>query len=128
MLALPLELRSPYGPCRDASRGRRTEDDARAFAAALIASLLSSFASFHALILTGFLALFALSACPAASGSTDDGAVPGSKCGVTSSYFKDGSIANLAKKSLFLLPYCNISLNFQRYIMQLFIRLSKAEC
>jgi hypothetical protein len=97
MLALPLELRSAYGPCQAASRGRIIEDDARAFAAALIASLLSSFASFHALILTGFLALFALSACPAASGSTDDGTIPGSKCGIASSYFKDGSIENLEK-------------------------------
>ena len=33
--------------------GRRTEDDARAFAPALIASWESSFASFHALILMG---------------------------------------------------------------------------
>jgi hypothetical protein len=39
---------------------RRTKDDAQAFAAGFISSFLSSFARLWALILTAFLALFAL--------------------------------------------------------------------
>nr|GMC55924.1 putative transmembrane protein [Ipomoea batatas] len=64
---------------RRLSIGRRTDEDARALAAAFIASLESSFASLHALILTGRLdALLPLSSNPAASGSTVDGTIPGS--------------------------------------------------
>lgn len=59
--------------------GRRTDDEARALAPALIASLESSFASFHALIRTGRCATFLpLPACNA-SGSTVDGNLPGSR-------------------------------------------------
>jgi hypothetical protein len=86
-LPLPLELRSPasWPPRWRASTGRRTEEDARALAAAFMASLVSSLASFHALIFTCFLALFALSAFPAVSGSMVDGTIPASRCGITSS-------------------------------------------
>nr|GMC54069.1 hypothetical protein PanWU01x14_301960 [Ipomoea batatas] len=64
---------------RRLSIGRRTDEDTRALAAAFIASLESSFASLHALILTGRLdALLPLSSNPAASGSTVDGTIPGS--------------------------------------------------
>lgn len=88
-LLLPLTLllqksSASYGCCRPPI-GRRTDDDALAFAAALIASVESNFASFHALIRTGRWAnLFPLSA-PTASGSTVDGKRPGSRCGITSS-------------------------------------------
>jgi hypothetical protein len=117
MLALPLELGLAPGT-RRVSIGRRTDDDARALAAAFIASLLSSFASFQALILTCFLALLALSACPAVSGSMVEGTIPGSKCGITSSCFKVGSAETFKKESLqWYIPFllCRLLLNFQRY-------------
>ena len=66
--------------------GRSTDDDALAFAAALIASLESNLASFHALIRTGRCGNFlALSPSCIASGSTVDGKRPLSKCGIISS-------------------------------------------
>ena len=68
--------------------GRSTDDDALALAAALVASLESNFASFHALIRTGrWFNFFPLSGSDCtASGSTVDGSRPGSKCGIISSY------------------------------------------
>jgi hypothetical protein len=99
LLMLALQLEPGLAPgTRRASIGRRTDDDARTLAAAFIASLLSSFASFQALILTCFLALLALSARPTASGSMVEGTIPGSKCGITSSCFKVGSAETLKKK------------------------------
>ncbi|GER29343.1 3-phosphoshikimate 1-carboxyvinyltransferase [Striga asiatica] len=59
--------------------GRRMEDEARALAPALWASVESSLASFHALIRIGrWAARLPLSGC-GASGSTVDGARPGSR-------------------------------------------------
>lgn len=58
--------------------GRRTEEEARALAPAFMASVESSFASFHALILTGRCGGF-LPLLSTASGSTVDGSRPGSR-------------------------------------------------
>lgn len=65
MLALSLEAKSIDAASvgmGQPSMGRRTEEEARALAAVFTASPASSFASFHALIFTAFLALVAHSA------------------------------------------------------------------
>lgn len=68
--------------------GFKTEDEALALAAALMASLESNFASFQALMRTGRLVgLLPLSDESRASGSTVDGTRPGSKCGIISSCY-----------------------------------------
>lgn len=98
-LLLPLALLMVvlWGFCLE-DNGRRTDEDARALAAALDASLESSFASFHGLILTcwrwvGFL-----------SGSMLDRTVPGcSRCWITSSWqTKRERLLNKLKGSGFL--------------------------
>lgn len=85
LLTLPLE----FGSISDWMRGPigfSTDDEARALAAARMASFESSFASFHALIRTGFLGIGCLPLSDAgSSGSTVDGTRPGSKCGMISS-------------------------------------------
>lgn len=80
MLKLLLDKRSRSFGLFFEPNGRRTEDEARAFAPAFIASFESSFASFHALILTGRCGTFLpLSGCWTASGSIVDGSRPGSR-------------------------------------------------
>ena len=79
-------LRPSTSDRRKDPKGRSTDEDSLAFAAAFRASLESNLASFHALIRIGRFELdLALLVWSTESGSTVDGTLPGSRCGTISS-------------------------------------------